>query len=393
MPDPTKTEVRRASAHVFELLMDWFPDVIHSVDAEGNIIYANRRASELLGYTRDELLTMNISQLYAPEVLTNVRRGFRSLKEDGNLRVVESMLQDKKGTRIPVEIRSFAVYDHEGSFVRTFSILRDTREIRELQDSLIHASRLAALGELAACVAHDISNPLAVIKLYTELLTLQLQQLSAGVDAEERSGLAESVVSVQKSADRIERLVNHLRGFCRNAEAEARAVDLATVVDDALFMVTNKVQKSGINVTRDFPQDRHAYVRGHANQLEQVIMNLASNACDAMSTTPKRELRITIRSLNDPGKSPMVRCEIADTGVGMTPEVKRQVFTSFFTTKPQGQGTGLGLAIARNIVRRHNGEISVDSEEGKGTAFTILLPAFEAGPQSQQEGKADATRR
>lgn len=143
------------NAQIFEILLDNFPDIIHSVDDDGNIVFTNRRAESLLGYTRDELLSMNVRSIYSDEVLKKVDKGFNELKKKGDYSV-ESVLKAKDGTPIPVEIRSFSIYDDDGNFLRTFSILRDIRPIKELQNSLVHAGRLAAIGEMASGVAHDI---------------------------------------------------------------------------------------------------------------------------------------------------------------------------------------------------------------------------------------------
>ena len=376
MSTSSRTEVRVASARMFELLLDWFPDIIQSVNSAGHIVYANRKASELLGYPRDEILGMHVSQIYAPEIWEKVQHGFAQLKDKGSLTVLESLLQDKAGNKIPVEIRSFAVYDENKEFVRTFSILRDTREIKELQNSLIHTSRLAAIGELAACVAHDITNPLSVIKLYNELLLSEVADLKK--TGTTTANLEDALGSVRKSAEKIERIVNHLRDFSRSREGQAEVVDLRNVIIDGLFMITNKTDKGNIAVIRDFPAEA-AIIRGNANQLEQVFMNLFSNACDAMKGRPKPELTIQLRPVAR-GGIPGWACQVRDNGSGIPPDIQEQVFAPFFTTKPKGEGTGLGLSIAQNIVRRHNGEISVESTPGQGTAFTVFLPAGEKPP-------------
>ncbi len=198
--NPSRSEIRRATAHVFEFLLEWFPDIIQSVNSEGNIVYINRRAEELLGYSRDELLGMNILDLYAPEIADAVRKGFKTLQKKGTLEGIESVVVSKAGERIPVEIRSFAVYDDHGAFLRTFSILRDIRPIKELQNSLVHTSRLAAIGELASCIAHDISNPLAVVKLYAELLEPYAETLSNyGLD-EDADKISDARKGIAKAA-------------------------------------------------------------------------------------------------------------------------------------------------------------------------------------------------
>lgn len=392
MSHSSTAEVRVSTAHMFELLLDWFPDIIQSVDAAGMIVYANRRAAQLLGYAPKELLGKNVSEIYAPEVLDKVRHGFAKLKTSGNLTVNESLLVDRAGNRIPVEIRSFAVYDEDGQFLRTFSILRDIRDIKELQNSLIHAGRLAAIGELAACVAHDINNPLSVIKLYLDMLKKELQDI-ADVPAAASSLFADGIESIGKASDRIERLANHLREFSRTRENQSEQVSLYQTLADALFMVTGKINENNLTVVKNLP-DAVPYVLGDASQLEQVFMNLFSNACDATKGRPAPELRISISEVTQGPRRNHWAIQVKDNGVGIAPDVRDQIFTPFFTTKPKGQGTGLGLSISRHIIRRHRGEIQAASEPGQGATFTVFLPiagpATAAHPQPPADSAAPA---
>ena len=136
---PPKDDLIRSNAALFESLLDSFPDVIWSVNRDGNIAYANATARELLGYTAEELLSMNITEVYAPELREKVKSGFNRLRQQGQLSKIESVVVDKEGNRIPVEIRSFAVYGKDQTFSRTFSILRDVSSIKQLQDNLMHA--------------------------------------------------------------------------------------------------------------------------------------------------------------------------------------------------------------------------------------------------------------
>lgn len=367
-----KTEVSASSARIFELLIDSFPDIIYSVTGNGNITYANRQASELLGYSRDELLGMNLRQLYAPEVWDKADAGFAAVKERGALTVSESLIRDKAGQTIPVEIRSLAVCSDTGALVQTLSILRDQRQGKELQGRLLHAHRLAAVGELGACVAHDIANPLAVIKMYVELLGPQLNDLNR-LQPQVGSEIQESLVHIERAVEKIEKLLAHLREINRPSESSFTPIDLRRVVADALFMVTSKISQDRVTVVREFP-DLPCLVRGNASQLEQVFMNLFSNACDAMHASPQAELGVAIAAPPDGAPCGDWECRVTDNGSGIPPEVIDKMFNLFFTTKPRHEGAGLGLSLARNIVRRHGGGIKVESEVGKGSTFNVRLP-------------------
>ncbi|TFH17979.1 MAG: PAS domain S-box protein [Lentisphaerales bacterium] len=359
------------NAQIFEILLDNFPDIIHSVDDSGNIVFTNRKAESLLGYARDELLSMKVREIYSDEVLKKVDEGFSELKKKGDY-AVESILKAKDGTCIPVEIRSFSIYDDYGNFLRTFSILRDIRPIKELQNSLVHAGRLAAIGEMASGVAHDINNPLTVILLANEMIGRKLQRSDSIELPALVAGVSQSSSEIQRASQSIQKLVQHLRNFSRGMAEKYEVLDLRNTISDSLFMTASKIIKYCIEVRNDISAGIH-YTNGSPNQLEQVFVNLISNACDAMSDREERVLTIIAKECQREDK-PFWQVDISDSGTGIKKELLDDIFRSFFTTKEKGKGTGLGLSISRGILRDHGGNISVSSEAGKGTTFSVYLP-------------------
>ena len=364
----------REARKTFDLLVEHFPDMIHSVDADGNLVYVNRAATELLGYTVDELRGLNIRRLYPPEILEAVEQGFRDVKQVGEKRV-ESLLMAKDGTRIPVELRTLAVQDAAGAFARTFTVSRDLRPMKTLQENLIHASRLAAIGELAAGVVHDLNNPLTAILLASTMMHRAAG--NAGTPAETlREQSALYCETVREAAAAMEALTTRLRDFSRGIKEQHAPVDLFDPIHDALFILAHRLRHASVKVECPVVKGRH-WILGDRNQIEQVFLNLFANACDAMETVPERTLAIGIEPLPE-ALPPTWCCTVRDSGAGMPPQVREQVFQSFFTTKPRGRGTGLGLSISRAIVKEHGGDIQVASEPGRGTAFSLLLPRHEA---------------
>ena len=364
----------REARKTFDLLVEHFPDMIHSVDADGNLVYVNRAATALLGYTVDELRGLNIRRLYPPEILEAVEQGFRDVKQVGEKRV-ESLLMAKDGTRIPVELRTLAVQDAAGAFARTFTVSRDLRPMKALQENLIHASRLAAIGELAAGVVHDLNNPLTAILLASTMMHRAAG--NAGTSAETlREQSALYCETVRGAAAAMEALMTRLRDFSRGIKEQHAPVDLFDPIHDALFILAHRLRHASVKVECPVVKGRH-WILGDRNQIEQVFLNLFANACDAMETVPERTLAIGIEPLPET-VPPTWCCTVRDSGAGMPPQVLEQVFQSFFTTKPRGKGTGLGLSISRAIVKEHGGDIQVASEPGRGTAFSLLLPRHEA---------------
>lgn len=354
---------------IFETIIDNFPDIIHSVDSEGNIVFANNAAEDLLGYPLDKLLTMNIRELYADEVLEALEKGFSSLKETGEA-FVESLLKDKDGNEIPVEIRSFSIYDDQGRFVRTFSILRDIRQVKELQNSLLHAGRLAAIGELASGIVHDINNPLSVISLNCQAALMETIVLEPG--EQKTDTLKQTFDDIMRATGAISKLVDHLRNFSRGMAESKETIDLGQTLADALFLTKSRVRRCRVTVSNGVARGEH-YTSGCANHIEQVFANLITNACDAMEGGKQRELTIAISPYTDKDGDFWL-CEVTDTGPGIPNALQHDIFKSFFTTKEKGKGTGLGLSIVRGIVTDHRGRIELVSEEGAGTRFLVYLP-------------------
>jgi len=361
-----------SNANVFEIVFDHFPDIIHSVDSDGNIVFTNRKAESLLGYSRDELLSMNIRQIYADEILEKVEEGFSQLKKKGEKVIVESILKDRDGNRIPVEIRSYGIYDDDGSFLRTFSIIRDIREIKELQNSLIHAGRLAAIGEMASGIAHDIKNPLNVLFLANDMARLTLQQTTES-KSETTAQIEKSLKNMERPLEMIKKLSEQLGNFSRGMAEQYEVVDLHSVIADSLFIAQNKIKMCLVTAKNDVEKGRH-FTKGAQNQLQQVFVNLITNASDAMAEADGRYLNLSISPFQRDGTA-YWKCDVSDTSTGISQEAFDDIFQSFFTTKEKGKGTGLGLSISRGIIKNHEGDIEVHSEKGKGTTFSVFLPS------------------
>jgi PAS domain S-box-containing protein len=362
----------------FSALIDQFPDMIHSVDAHGALVYVNCAASRLLGYTETELLGMNLRQLYPPEILDAVERGFREVRQSG-AKQVESLFLAKDGTRIPVELRTLALHDEAGAFSSTFTVARDLRNLKEMQDQLLHAGRLAAIGELAAGVVHDLNNPLTAV-----IMASALMQGQAGTSAMPPEELREQTLlyckTIEESAEVMKSLTTRLRDFARGVRDQHAPVDLFDPLRDALFILDHRLRSANIRVLCPVEKGRHG-VLGDRNQLEQIFLNLFANACDAMADRPRRELRVDIRA-DDHAGTPGWTCEVADSGAGIPPAIREKVFESFFTTKPRGKGTGLGLSLAKTILKEHGGAIGLASEPGQGTTFRLWVPARPVPPAS-----------
>ena len=250
---------------------------------------------------------------------------------------------------------------------RVVSTLILKKENSYLNEQMLHNAKLASLGELSATVVHDIRGPLAMIQVTCE----DLAEECAEKKSIDLPALEQHITQINKACHRIKKLVDHLRNYSRNDRDELEETKkLVTIVEDSFFMVEQKIRKFGIKAKTEIePHLIQSELICYPNKMEQVLMNLMSNACDAMQNMQKREL--TLKAKNEHG---YLFISVIDTGSGIPDHIKPKIFESFFTTKPKDEGTGLGLSIVRNIVKEHGGELILESELGKGTAFTIKLP-------------------
>lgn len=248
-----------------------------------------------------------------------------------------------------------------------------TRELAEAQAQLIQSSKLAAVGELAAGVAHELNNPLAGIYAFLQVFaqTLRSRGLKE-LTEEEARGFQENLVHVEREIRRCKSIIGSLLTFARVSEKEYGFVDLNKIIQDTLSFMRSNLEKSNVKVDTRF-EEGLLPVSGDSNELQQVFLNIIVNARKAM---PDGGVLIIITSTKKDEHSVCV--SISDTGIGIEHEMLDKIFDPFFTTSKPGEGTGLGLSISYGIVKDHNGEILVDSRPGEGTTFTIVLPAAEA---------------
>ena len=234
-----------------------------------------------------------------------------------------------------------------------------------LDERLVQSQKLAAIGEMSAGIAHEINNPLAIIRQEAEWMQHLLNKGSlAGDEVQELQGSLHQVV---QQVDRCTEIIRNLLDFARKREPVLQGVDLNRVIEDMTRLVEREAKHSNIEIVRQYEADLPA-VHSDAPQLRQVILNLLTNATQAIG----KDGAITITTRRTGAEA--VEVEVSDTGCGIPAEDLERIFDPFFTTKPPGQGTGLGLSICHGMIQRLGGRITVSSQVGRGTTFTIQLP-------------------
>ncbi len=361
-------------------MLDLAKDAMIVRDFEQGITYWNRSAEEIYGWTFEEVRGRTSRDLFYLDP-SDGDEAFASIMENG-FWMGEVEHQTKDGRRIWVDCRRQLIRDSEGRPIGVFGINTDVTASRREKESRVRAQRMESLGTLAGGIAHDLNNVLAPILMSIDLLV-------RGEQDERRLQLLSSMqASVRRGADMIRQVLS----FARGVEGEREALDLRGLLAEAQQFCRDTLPRS---IEFDFEvEDDLGVVVGDATQLMQVLVNLVTNARDAMPEGGRLSVRAHNALTEDPAVGPLrtVVVQVADSGVGMEPAVVARVFEPFFTTKEFGVGTGLGLSTSTAIVKSHGGRMEVVSEPGRGTRFDVVLPAVDVSPRSL-EAMAESTSR
>ena len=356
----------RARASRYQSLFRHSADGILLFDTDGVVLDANPRAREQLGYEREELLGLRLDALHVPEERPRVRAALASLAREGTT-VIEITVRRRDGSTFPADVSASAFAAGGQDLVQ--AVVRDQSARRELEQRLQEVQKMEALGRLAGGVAHDLNNLLTVIRGYGALL--------AGVVPAEGDARA-FLDEVTAAGERAAALTHQLLSFSRRQVVRPRLVDVNAEVARLQRLLRGTLGEDvrlAVELAPALP-----WVSIDPAQLEQVIVNLAVNARDAMPRGGELTLTTSLAEPPGPiaadgaGDEPWVRLQVRDTGVGMSAEVLGHLFEPFFTTKERGKGTGLGLASVYGAVRQSGGDIRVTSAPGAGTTFDVLLP-------------------
>jgi two-component system cell cycle sensor histidine kinase/response regulator CckA len=348
---------------------------ISTGDLSGKLIDANDAYLRLLGFTREDLLSgkMRWDALTPPEYRDTDQLAVEQLKSTGSASPWEKQFFRKDGSRVSVLIGVTTLTAARGE-LETVSFVVDISERKKLEAQLRMAQKMEAVGQLAGGIAHDFNNLLGVIIGWSEVFEERLDQ---------NDPLRPKAEQIKKAGQRAAALTRQLLAFSRKQVLEPRVLDLNAVVADTLKMLQRLI---GENIELiAIPAPDLGRVKADQGQIEQVILNLAINARDAMPQGGKLTITIANEEMDDisirqhPGAVPgsYVMLSVSDTGCGMDHETQAHIFEPFFTTKELGKGTGLGLSTVYGIMKQSGGYISVYSELGRGTTFKSYLPRIE----------------
>ena len=379
----------RESEAKYQDLYDNAPDMYVSVDAKtAKIVNCNQTFADVLGFTKEEILGRPVFDIYAPDCAKQARTHiFPMFLKNGIIEGEELQLQRKDGSFIDVSLSVSAVRDEEGHIIQSRSSLRDISDKKKLEAQLQRAQKMEAIGTMAGGVAHDLNNILSGIVSYPDLILMDLP---------EDNPLRKPIVMIQKSGEQAAAIVQDLLTLARRGVVAVEVTNMNQIISSYLKSPEcEKLVEFHPGVTIKSELDGNLLnIMGSPVHLLKTIMNLVSNAAEAMPdggniyiSTKNEHIDKPIRGYDDVKEGDYVVLSVSDAGVGILPENMERIFEPFYTKKVMGKsGTGLGMAVVWGTVKDHKGYIDVQSEEGRGTTFTLYFPVT----RKEIEGKQTA---
>ena len=369
----------RLSEQNYRLLIEEAPHAICRFTPAGSLLQVNRAMLELLGYPESDLLILNLrSEVFCePEQFDEFAA---RVKKSGSVHTFEAQWLGHDRKMLQVSLGGRAVNDAAGDLIYVDLFAENITERKQLEEQLLHAQKMQAIGQLAGGIAHDFNNLLTVIRGQAEMM---------GEEMLSSDPLSPRLEELERAAERATSLTRQLLAFSRRQVLQAKVIDLNSVVEDMNQMLARLI---GENIELIFnPASGLWPVKIDPGQIEQVLMNLAVNARDAMPNGGRLIIETRNMSASKPGAtqipcvlgSDCVLLTVADTGHGMDEQTRARIFEPFFTTKQVGKGTGLGLSVVYGVVKQSGGQIRVESAPGDGTIFHIYLPRTEAFPEDK----------
>ncbi|MBT4875336.1 MAG: PAS domain S-box protein [Desulfobacula sp.] len=363
-----RTERLTSSEHKCRRIFEQSLDTIIVTDNEFKVMEINPAGIILTGYPRDEMIInkMDVGYFFCDPAEWDRIKNTISLKEYIFNEEAEFLRPDKES--LLVLITGVVDYGAFGCAKSYHFIIKNVSEKRQMEQQIAQADKLAALGELSAGVAHEINNPLGIILGYTQLLLKSEPEHN------------DDLKIIEKHVQNCKTVVSDLLSFSRKGSAEMGIVDINKVVNSVINFLSNHTDFRNIKITLNPHTGDRLNIIGNEQELAQVIINMLINACHAVERKGKIDI-VTLKTQED-----KILIMVKDNGKGVEKKNLSRIFDPFFTTKPVGQGTGLGLSVGYGIIKRHQGDIHVESSKEKGTVFTISLPAEKIQNQVRTRG-------
>jgi PAS domain S-box-containing protein len=380
----------RESEEKYRSILESMEEGYYEFDISGGLTFFNDAFYKIVGYRREALMDASYRKFTAPQYVKSVFRAFNNVyvsqkpsrdfewqivRNDGEIRHLEASVSLIKGSEgLPKGFRGI-IRDVTDRNLAEQSLKKAYQELKHTQSQLVQSGKLASIGELAAGVAHELNQPLMVIRGNAQLVKRFISK--GNYDIED---LLKQMEPIERNTKRMMNIINHLRTFSRQSKSQFYALDVNQVIEDSFLMVGEQLRLRNIEIIKNLDPTLPK-IEGDTNQLEQVFLNLITNAKDAISEKCDGEksqngfsnsIQITTRLSETDAKQ--IEILFKDTGNGIDDTARSSIFDPFFTTKEVGKGTGLGLSISYGIISDHNGKIEIADSGSEGTTFKVILP-------------------
>ena len=342
-------------------------DMIFAAEVGGMLISFSKGGEKVLGFSWEELIGSQVKEL--AEVPASFEQFLNTSQQEGRSVQSDIAFRHKEGGTVYCNVSLINLTNREGLRIGTVGVCRDITLWKQIQEDLVRIDRLAEIGRIAAGVAHEINNPLAVIGEAAGWAGMVVSD-AKGLSLEDREELEKATKEITAQTKRCRGITHQLLGFVRDSELSKTEFDVHELVNETINFLRPEIKHSSIEIdTRFMPGSLH--MNSDSKLLEQVVVNLLTNAIHAVREKHGDKGRVVIRTLKTDSE---VEIRVEDNGAGIPMENQQKIFELFYSTKPPGKGTGLGLPICQNIVQKLGGEISFQSKAGVGTTFTIHIP-------------------
>jgi PAS domain S-box-containing protein len=378
--DPLQDQLARASQELSRLknelldtrrylhcILENSNDMVFATDADGILVSFSKGGEKVLGFTMEQVAGRHVKDL-ADDPL-EFEKLLAISRKDGSAGRLEFPFQHKAGHTVYFDVSLVSLTDTDGQFAGTVGICRDITLWKKFQEDLIRIDRLAEIGRTASGIVHEINNPLAVIGEIAGWIEVVVGDVK-GLNQEDRDELETAVKHIIKQVKRCRNITRQLLSYVRDSEPTQSSLDAHELLKETVSFLNPELKHKDIEVVVDF-MEGPLLLHSDKQMLEQVFVNLISNAIYAVKEKGEKGGRIVLKTSRDES---MLEIRISDNGTGISEENQKQMYDLFFTTKPSGKGTGLGLPICQNIIKKLGGGFSFETEIGKGTTFIVKLP-------------------